>query len=154
MSDDYEVGYKKPPKNTRFRKGHSGNPAGRPKKQPAHPDENSLKAILERTANRTVEIAGEKRSYLELEILSLQKKASMGDVPASRHLSKLRSEAGLTVLPKPGGGVLVVPGMLDEAEWERRASANQAKFRGQDPEGLARLYPPNGVGDEESDERS
>ena len=31
MPDDYEVGYKKPPPRTRFRKGRSGNPKGRPK---------------------------------------------------------------------------------------------------------------------------
>jgi hypothetical protein len=30
-SDDYEVGYKKPPSRTRFRPGQSGNPKGRPK---------------------------------------------------------------------------------------------------------------------------
>jgi hypothetical protein len=30
--DDYEVGYRKPPKNTRFQKGVSGNPTGRPTK--------------------------------------------------------------------------------------------------------------------------
>jgi hypothetical protein len=29
---DYEVGYKKPPRNRQFRKGKSGNPAGRPKR--------------------------------------------------------------------------------------------------------------------------
>ena len=28
---DYEVGYKKPPKATRFQPGQSGNPNGRPK---------------------------------------------------------------------------------------------------------------------------
>jgi hypothetical protein len=28
---DYEVGYKKPPRHTRFRRGRSGNPNGRPK---------------------------------------------------------------------------------------------------------------------------
>lgn len=39
MTDDeaprektYEVGYGKPPKEARFRPGHSGNPRGRPKK--------------------------------------------------------------------------------------------------------------------------
>jgi hypothetical protein len=31
MTDDYEVGYKRPPMNTRFRKGQTGNPHGRPK---------------------------------------------------------------------------------------------------------------------------
>ena|SRR5437868_14511965 len=31
-TDDYEVGYGKPPKNSQFQKGVSGNPTGRPKK--------------------------------------------------------------------------------------------------------------------------
>jgi uncharacterized protein DUF5681 len=31
MDDDTQVGYGKPPKNTRFKPGQSGNPAGRPK---------------------------------------------------------------------------------------------------------------------------
>jgi hypothetical protein len=37
MADDYKdgaVGYKCPPPSTRFRPGHSGNPAGRPKRRP------------------------------------------------------------------------------------------------------------------------
>lgn len=29
---DYEVGYGKPPRHTRFKKGRSGNPGGRPKR--------------------------------------------------------------------------------------------------------------------------
>jgi len=33
-----EIGYKKPPVATRFRPGHSGNPAGRPKRRPAFRD--------------------------------------------------------------------------------------------------------------------
>ena len=32
MSDDYDVGYGKPPKNTQFKRGQSGNPRGRPKR--------------------------------------------------------------------------------------------------------------------------
>ena len=31
MPGDYEVGYGKPPRHTRFRPGRSGNPSGRPK---------------------------------------------------------------------------------------------------------------------------
>jgi Family of unknown function (DUF5681) len=31
MTENYDVGYGKPPQHTRFRKGHSGNPRGRPK---------------------------------------------------------------------------------------------------------------------------
>jgi hypothetical protein len=31
-NDDDDTGYKKPPKHTRFRKGQSGNPKGRPRK--------------------------------------------------------------------------------------------------------------------------
>ena len=30
MTDDYEVGFKKPPKHTQFKPGRSGNPDGRP----------------------------------------------------------------------------------------------------------------------------
>jgi hypothetical protein len=31
MADDYEVGYRKPPRHSQFKKGQSGNPKGRPK---------------------------------------------------------------------------------------------------------------------------
>ena len=31
MSDDYEVGYGKPPKSRQWKPGQSGNPKGRPK---------------------------------------------------------------------------------------------------------------------------
>ena len=31
MKSDYEVGYGRPPKDTQFKKGQSGNPTGRPK---------------------------------------------------------------------------------------------------------------------------
>ena len=47
---DYEVGYRKPPKSTRFRKGKSGNPKGRPK------GSRSINALLERALDAPVTI--------------------------------------------------------------------------------------------------
>ncbi len=34
--NEYEVGYKKPPKKSQFKKGKSGNPKGRPPKKDFH----------------------------------------------------------------------------------------------------------------------
>ena len=49
-SSDYEVGYKKPPKDTRFKAGQSGNPKGRPK------GSKNLKTLVGKELNDTVDI--------------------------------------------------------------------------------------------------
>ena len=48
---DYEVGYGKPPRNTRFQKGQSGNPSGRA------PGNKNLKTLLIDTLNEPVVVA-------------------------------------------------------------------------------------------------
>ena len=45
---DYEVGYGKPPRHTRFMKGQSGNPRGRP------PGAKSMKTLLSKALNELV----------------------------------------------------------------------------------------------------
>lgn len=54
-SDGYEVGFRKPPRSTRFKKGKSGNPRGRPKKpkpEPIHLADAPADTFLEQEAYR------------------------------------------------------------------------------------------------------
>lgn len=78
--NSYTVGYGKPPARTRFKKGHSGNPSGRPKGTP-----NFLTA-LERTLAERVNVTenGAKRTISKLEAMIKQMvhKAVAGDARA------------------------------------------------------------------------
>ena len=48
--DDDAVGYKRPPKHSRFKLGRSGNPRGRPRKS------HSIEAMIKRELDQTVKI--------------------------------------------------------------------------------------------------
>ncbi|HXH53180.1 MAG TPA: DUF5681 domain-containing protein [Sphingomicrobium sp.] len=65
---DYEVGYGKPPKATRFKPGQSGNPKGRPK------GALGLKAMVRKvfTAPVKVKVAGKTRSMPAMEAITLR----------------------------------------------------------------------------------
>jgi hypothetical protein len=77
-----EVGYGKPPKNTQFQKGISGNPTGRPKKAP---DFHSI-LIRESKSSMTINENGQRRrtSKHEVVIKQLIKLAMTGNIAAAR----------------------------------------------------------------------
>lgn len=85
--DDHEVGYGKPPKHTRFRKGQSGNPRG-PKK-----GSRALKTDLDQALNATltITVGGKRRkdTTQALSMFTLAAKAATGDLRASRLLADL-----------------------------------------------------------------
>ena len=65
---EYEIGYKKPPRETRFRKGCSGNPSGRPKGS-----QNTIK-LLEELLNQKISILqdGKKRKISKKTAIMMQ----------------------------------------------------------------------------------
>jgi len=80
----YEVGYGKPPEATRFQKGRSGNPAGKPK------GARSVKADLEDELKEEVEITEGGRTVKlrkqRLLLKSLVTRAIKGDVRAAARI--------------------------------------------------------------------
>ena len=91
MSDDYEVGYGKPPKHTRFKPGESGNPKGRPKGT-----KNLATDLSEELAEKIVVNEGGKQLKISKQramIKSLLAKALKGDTRAATVLLKLLIDA-------------------------------------------------------------
>lgn len=62
----YAVGYKRPPKEARFKKGHSGNPRGRPKKRASF----SETFLTELEKQVPVTLNGRRRFVYRLEALA------------------------------------------------------------------------------------
>jgi hypothetical protein len=102
---DYEVGYQKPPKSTRFAKGQSGNPSGRPKG--TRNWATVLNAALEQKV--TINEGGRQRQVTKLEaaIMQLINKAAAGDAHAIRlilqivpSMEAIINKVGVTSLSK------------------------------------------------------
>ncbi|WP_066802949.1 DUF5681 domain-containing protein [Sphingomonas asaccharolytica] len=129
-NDDYEVGYKRPPKTTRFKKGQCANPTGRRgKKQKPAPQDNSDRAIIERLSEELIEHNGRMITVREAELLVIRAKALKGDLKAIQMWQALREK--LAPKNEKRGGVLLVPCSVPLDEWEASTARQQAPFREQ-----------------------
>jgi|tagenome__1003787_1003787.scaffolds.fasta_scaffold20606024_2 hypothetical protein len=85
--DNGSVGYGKPPDHSRFRKGVSGNPKGRPKRK------KDLATITDKVLGEKVVVTenGRRRSITKLELIirQLTNKAAQGNMPAVKILQGL-----------------------------------------------------------------
>lgn len=82
--DNYEVGYKKPPKSSQFKKGKSGNPKGRPKKS------KNLNTLLNNELDEVVTVREQGRviqlSKRELMVKKMVHEAVNGKLAATKTL--------------------------------------------------------------------
>jgi len=89
--EGFDIGYGKPPRNRRFRKGRSGNPKGRPK------GTLNLATVLERALREPVVIDenGLRRTITKMEaaVKQLVNRAASGDLAALRQLLALVASA-------------------------------------------------------------
>lgn len=90
------VGYMNPPEHTRFRKGRSGNPRGRPRKR------EDLNTVLNRVLTRKVRVKDNDRTMpiRDALIWKLRDLALQGDKQALALQRRILDEAGLAA-PDP-----------------------------------------------------
>jgi hypothetical protein len=90
---EYKVGYKRPPRATRFKKGESGNPSGRPKKVSQEIDPG---LVLQSVDNEEIVVIdnGKRKRMMKAEIhfRQLFAKAIKGDLKAARLVANMAAK--------------------------------------------------------------
>ena len=144
-SNDDRVGYGRPPLHSRFRKGGSGNPSGRPRGK-------GLRRLLQEALDETVvlQIGGKRRrlSKAEVVIAGLVERSALGDWHAVRLLldvmQKLEPKGRRDADPDPSEQadaesarqhlIREFDRLAEEAEQERRDAAPAQPAAAPDPE--------------------
>jgi len=124
---DYEIGYRKPPTQYRFKKGQSGNPKGRPKGT-----KNLLTDVLEELAEKSnVTIGGEAKrlSNQRIMVKAQSEKAKRGDPRAFDALLRVILQKYISEFETNPDEVLsdVDEALIDDfvKHWGARKQANE-----------------------------
>ncbi len=91
LKPDYEVGYGKPPKSTRFKPGQSGNPKGRKRKPKSVVDQ--LRAVLSHKIPITEGDRTKRIPVMEVILRNTANKAAKGDLRAVSFVINLLNSA-------------------------------------------------------------
>lgn len=138
-SNSHDVGYKKPPTQTRFQKGQSGNPKGRPKgsKNKAQPiQEERLKSIIMEEAYRTVPVTDQGKTIsipiAQAVVRSLAVNAAKGNTRAQHLFTTMLNTT--EAISRQRQDELMEAAIHFKIEWER-------EFERCDRLGIARPEP-------------
>ena len=129
-ADEAGIGYGRPPKQTRFKPGQSGNRGGRPR------GARGLKKIVQEIAFETHVVTEDgrrtRRSTIELVAMALRRHAMSGNIRAIRAAHDYLQRFGIKE-PDKRGGFLVVnePPRTEEQkeEYFKRLAEQQRKYR-------------------------
>lgn len=131
---DYPVGYGKPPVHTRFQKGRSGNPSGKPKKVLSHAE------IMARELETKVTITedGKKKRLTKREVMhkATLQKAMKGDLKAAKMVIEL-DKANYNGFPVDEDGIIRCTLTFPEEDigrQERLREENPDWEKGRDPD--------------------
>ena len=88
--DDDRVGYRRPPKHTRFKKGQSGNPRGRPVKRPSADTPGEIGRVIREVSRMTVRgPQGEEVPMLQAQMMALANAGLKGKASAIKLFAEL-----------------------------------------------------------------
>jgi|ERR1043166_311268 hypothetical protein len=97
LTDNYDVGYKKPPKSHQFKPGQSGNPSGGPKGKKEEIED--VRIMIEAVLDEEVQIRsdGKVRTVSQVEAMfsALLRKALQGNPSAAKKLFQQAQQASL-----------------------------------------------------------
>lgn len=124
------TGYKRPPVESQFKPGKSGNAKGRPRKPPDAKVSNEV-TVLQGIFSETVNVEGQEMNKLELLVRTNYSRAMKGEPSAIRFITRIIDKFPVADVSRVGG-VLVVPGTMPFDEWSAKAAEQQAKFREKD----------------------
>ena len=133
MADqEYQVGYRRPPKSGQFKKGQSGNPKGRPK------GSRGLEKVVldELKAKITVNENGRSKRVKKIEVIAKQvvNKAVTGDAKSiallmgvsQRHEEKLAAKAGSIIETLPEEDKQVMESLMERMQAQFNAEKGGA----------------------------